>query len=138
MWVQREPYPTQVEPVGIVASTDSRVIVAAFVRMELTGVIKFFKAGVVYFEQFRLAAFLREFGTAQAVVTVMAVIEALAVVEYGKKPDDIDIGARTRGKQEPVEFDLVPMLYAVNVRLIRTIRESMFHYGSKVNHNQAP
>lgn len=106
--------------------------------MELTGVIKFFKAGVVYFEQFRLAAFLCEFGTAQAMVTVMAVIEALAVVEYGKKPDDIDIGARTRGKQEPVEFDLVPMLYAVNLRLIRTIRESMFHYGSKVNHNQAP
>jgi hypothetical protein len=29
----------------------------------------------------------------------------------------------------------VPMLYAVNVRLVRTIRESMFHYGSKVNHN---
>lgn len=95
--------------------------------MELTGVIKFFKAGVVYFEQFRLAAFLREFGTAQAMVTVIAIIKALAVVEYGKKPDDIDIGARTRGKQEPVEFHLMPMLYAVNLRNERTVLESIIH-----------
>jgi hypothetical protein len=28
----------------------------------------------------------------------------------------------------------VPMLYAVNVRKVRTVREGMFHYGSKVYH----
>ena len=104
-------------------------------RMELARMVKLFKTGVIYFEQFRLAAFLRKLGSTFPMFRVMTVIKALAVVEYGEKPDDINIGARTRGKHHPVVFHLVPMLYAVNVRLVRTIRESMFHYGSNVYHN---
>ena len=103
--------------------------------MELARMVKFLKAGVIDFKQFRLAAFLRKFGATFPMFRVMTVIETLAVVDYGEKPDDINIGARTRGKHHPVVFHLVPMLYAVNVRLVGTIRESMFHYGSKVNHN---
>ena len=64
MWVEREPYPAQVEPVGIVAGTDGNIVVPAFVRVELAGMVKFFKALVVYLEELSLAAFLREFGTA--------------------------------------------------------------------------
>ena len=135
MWIEREPYPTQVKPVGIVAGTDSRVVVAAFMRMELERMVKLFKTGVIDFEQFRLAAFLREFGATLAMLRVMTVIKALAVVEYRKKANNVHVGARTRSQQEPVEFHLVPMLDAVNVRKVRTVREGMFHYGSKVNHN---
>lgn len=104
-------------------------------RMELARMVKLFKTGVIDFEQFRLATFLRKFGSTFPMFRVMAVIKALAVMEYGKKSDNVNIGARTWGKHHPVVFHLVPMLYAVNVRLVRTIRESMFHYGSKVYHN---
>ena len=104
-------------------------------RMELARMVKLFKTGVIDFEQFRLAAFLRKLGSTFPVFRVMTVIKALAVVEYRKKANNVHVGARTRSQQEPVEFHLVPMLDAVNVRLVRTIRESMFHYGSKVYHN---
>ena len=66
----------------------------------------------------------------------MAVIEALAVVEYGKEANDVYIYAgNVASKQEPVGLHLVPMFDAVNVRKVRTVREGMFHYGSKVYHN---
>ena len=135
MRVEREPYPAQVEPVGIVAGTDGNIVVPAFVRVELAGMVKFFKALVVYLEELSLAAFLREFGTACAVLGVIAIVKALAVVEYGKEANDVYIYAgNAASKQESVGFHLVPMLDAVNIRKVRTVREGMFHYGSKVYH----
>lgn len=139
MRVEREPYPTQVEPVSVIAAVYGRVSVFRFVRVELAGMVKFLEALVFYLEELSLAAFLREFGTACAVFGVVAVVKALAVVEYGKQANDIDIHAgNAASKQKPVGLHLVPMFDAVNLRKVRTVREGMFHYGSKVNHNQAP
>ena len=77
MRVEREPYPTQVEPVGIIAGTDGNIVVPAFVRVELAGMVKLVETLIFYLEELSLAAFPREFGTAYA---VLGVIEgALAV-----------------------------------------------------------
>lgn len=97
--------------------------------------VKLVETLVVYLEELSLAAFLREFGTACAVLRVVTIVKAFAVVEYGKQANDVYIYAdNAASKQEPVGLHLVPMLYAVNIRKVRTVREGMFHYGSKVYH----
>ena len=127
MRVEREPYPAQVEPVGIVAGTDGNIVVPEFVRVELAGMVKLVETLVVYLEELSLAAILREFRTALTVLGVVTVVKALAVVEYGKQANDINIGSRPRSQKKAVEFHLMPMLYAVNLRNERTVLESIIH-----------
>ena len=132
--VQREPDTAQIKAVRIVAGVNGRVVAAAFMRVVRAGMVKFLESFIIEFEELCLTALHCKFSTALAMVSVIAVIEAFAVVENGEKANHGNVGTRARGKQEPVELHLVPMLYAMDLRFEGPILKGIVHQRSEVNH----
>ena len=105
--------PANVEPVGIPAGPNGRIIVTQAIGMAHASIAENLETGVGKVEG-RTTKSRSVLRAACAVALVPTIVFAATVMEQGKEPDNDDIRAAARSEQEAIALDTAPMIGAVD------------------------
>lgn len=108
-----DPHAVEIEPVGVPARGNSRVLMMPFARVPRAGVMQQIELRIGQLEHFPAQA-SRVGRTARPVIRVAPFVLPLAVVKQREKPHHGFIGAGLRSEQEPIPLHASPMIYAVD------------------------
>src|SRR5438045_1433364 len=103
----------EVEPVGIPASTDGRILMMQAIGVPCAGIMEKCEKVICEMELAGVSQNTCKLGRTSTMGGIIAIILAAAVVEDRKQSNDIDVRASARRQEQAVALDAAPVVRAM-------------------------